>query len=263
VYSGTYTGQHLINRAGITIYGQSASATDYTKNTVTFTNARAASEAGSNDASGTIRVASSASNVKIYNLNIANTYGTTSNHTQAIALSVQSTGNFACYACQLKGIQDTLLANEGKQFYGKGYIEGSTDFIFGQRASIWITGTTIKTVGTGWVTASGRNSSDANWYVIDKSTVSGTGTVYLGRPWRNYARVVFQNSNLGSIVPAAGWSTWSSSTPNTEFIYFGEYNNTGAGAWKSGRASFATLMSSAVSINTVLGSSSWIDSAYL
>lgn len=48
---------------------------------------------------------------RLYNLNIANTYGTTSNHTQAIALSVQA-GTFACYACQLKGIQDTLLANE-------------------------------------------------------------------------------------------------------------------------------------------------------
>jgi pectinesterase len=62
-------------------------------------------------------------------------YGSTTNHTQAIALSVQSTGNFACYACQLKGIQDTLLANQGKQFYGKSYIEGMTDFIFGARSS--------------------------------------------------------------------------------------------------------------------------------
>ena len=58
-----------------------------------------------------------------------------SNKTQAIALSVYSTGNFACYGCSLKGIQDTLLANQGKQFYGKSYIEGSTDFIWGQRSS--------------------------------------------------------------------------------------------------------------------------------
>lgn len=36
-----------------------------------------------------------------------------------------------------------------------------------------------------------------------------------------------------------------------------------SGAWKTGRASFATKATSAVSITTVLGSSSWIDSAYL
>lgn len=73
---------------------------------------------------------------------------------------------------------------------------------------------------------------------------SGTGSVYLGRPWRNYARVVFQNSNLGSNMfvwlqeqyqhanpavhrVAAGWKNWNDSTPNTDHAYFGEYNNTG------------------------------------
>jgi hypothetical protein len=32
----------------------------------------------------------------------------------------------------------------------------------------------------------GRSSNDANWYVINNSTVSGTGTSFLGRPWREY-----------------------------------------------------------------------------
>ncbi|KAH7099561.1 pectin lyase fold/virulence factor [Auriculariales sp. MPI-PUGE-AT-0066] len=263
VYNGTYTGQTLISRSDITIYGQSSNGQAYSSNTVTFTNSRSASDAGSNDASGTIRVASGANNVKLYNLNIANTYGTTSNHVQAIALSVQSTGNFAAYAVQLKAIQDTLLANQGKQFYGKSYIEGSTDFIFGQRSSVWIYKSTINTVGSGYITASGRESDDANYYVIDHSTIQGTGSVYLGRPWRNYARVIFQQSTLGSNIVTAGWSIWNSGDERTDHITFGEYNNTGSGAWKSGRASFATNLSSAVSITTVLGSTSWIDSAYL
>ncbi|KAG8749257.1 hypothetical protein FRC12_013497, partial [Ceratobasidium sp. 428] len=60
-----------------------------------------------------------------------------------------------------------------------------------------------------------------------------------------------------------GWSQWSSSTPNTDHILFGEYNNSGGGAWRTGRASFATKLSAGVSISTVLGSTSWIDSAYL
>ena len=58
----------------------------------------------------------------------------------------------------------------------------------------------LQTVGTGYITASGRSSNDSNWYVIDSSTVQGSGSVYLGRPWRDYARVVFQSTSLGSNV---------------------------------------------------------------
>ncbi|KAG8696201.1 hypothetical protein FRC09_008663 [Ceratobasidium sp. 395] len=258
IYGTSIKERVVITRAGITIYGQTANALTYTSNKVTITNNIPASTAGSNEASATISI--KAADVKIYNLNIANTYGQGS---QAIALSVGGT-RFGGYGLKLTGYQDTLLANEGLEFFGKSYISGATDFIFGQRASLWITGTTIETVGNGWITASGRSSEDANYYVIDKSTITGTGTQYLGRPWRNYARVVFQNSALGSHIQAAGWTQWSSSTPNTDHILFGEYNNSGAGAWRSGRASFATKLSAGLSMSTVFGgSTSWVDSAYL
>lgn len=40
--------------------------------------------------------------------------------------------------------------------------------------------------------------------------VAGTkGTTYLGRSWGDYARVVFQNSDLGNIITAAGWDSKS------------------------------------------------------
>ena len=57
-----------------------------------------------------------------------------------------------------------------------------------------------QTVGNGFITASGRSSDDANWYVIDSSTVQGTGKAFLGRPWGDYARVVFQKCTLGQNV---------------------------------------------------------------
>jgi hypothetical protein len=34
---------------------------------------------------------------------------------------------------------------------------------------------------------------------------AGKGSAFLGRPWGNFARVVFQNSNLENIVTPAGW----------------------------------------------------------
>lgn len=260
IYSGTYTGQTTITRANIKIYGQTTNAQAYSSNTVTFTDNKPASTSGGDAQSATIRV--QATGVSFYNLNIVNSYGKQATQSQAIALSVEQ-GKFACYACQLKGYQDTLLAQTGTQFYGKSYIEGAVDFIFGQHASIWITGSTIKSIGNGCITASGRSSADSNYYVINNSTIEGTGTIYLGRPWANYARVIFQNNKIGSQVVAAGWQAWNSATPRTDHVLFGEYNNSGAGAWRSGRASFSAKLSAGVSITTALGSTSWIDSAYM
>ncbi|KAG8845957.1 hypothetical protein FRB91_001288, partial [Serendipita sp. 411] len=240
VYAGTYTGQVAISRSNIAIYGETTNSASYTGNKVTFTAAVPASQAGSNDASGTIRVL--ASGVKLYNLNIANTYGKPVSQSQAIALSVQA-GQFGCYGCKITGTQDTLLANVGTQVYAKSYISGYVDFIFGQTASIWITKSVIETAstldvyrdvlmtskktGSGYVTASGRSSNDAYYYVIDQSTIQGSGSSYLGRPWRNYARVIVQKSTIGSNIVKAGWSVWSSSDTRTDHVTFREYSNTG------------------------------------
>jgi pectinesterase len=261
IYPGNYTEQVVISRANIKIYGETSSLSSYSGNTVTISRNMPASVAGSNDASGTVRVTSAATGVRLYNLNIENTYGKPVNQAQAIALSAYG-AKFGVYGCQLRGVQDTLLANAGTQYYAKTLIRGSTDFIFGQTASIWITNSQIETVASGYITASGRSSEDANWYVIDHSTITGSGSTYLGRPWRNYARVVFQYSNLGSNVNAAGWSVWNTDTPNTDHAYYGEYQNTGAGA-SGTRVSWAKKLTAAVSINSVLGSDvSWIDSAF-
>ncbi|KAG9016657.1 hypothetical protein FRB90_002648 [Tulasnella sp. 427] len=263
VYPGNYTEQVVISRPNITIYGQTSDKLSYYSNMVTVSGNKYAGGAGSNDLSGTVRITTTGTGASLFNLNIENTFGKPIDQAQAIALSVQA-GPFACYACQLRGYQDTLLSNRGAQFYGKSLIQGSVDFIFGQYGSVWITGGTINTVGTGYVTASGRLSNDSTWYVIDKTTVTGTGQVYLGRPWRNYARVVFQNDYLDSNIVPAGWKNWSDTDPRTDKILFGEYNNTGPGAWNAtARPSFATLLTAPVDIITVLNSTSWIDPAYL
>ncbi|KAL1951573.1 hypothetical protein VTO73DRAFT_722 [Trametes versicolor] len=259
VYSGTYTDTAIITRSGVKVYGQTNTPSSYTGNTVTITNNIPASQAGSNDASGTVQV--HATNVSLYNLNIANTYGKTVDQAQAIALSVQA-GQFGAYGLKITGDQDTLLANVGAQYYADSWIEGAVDFIFGMQASVWITRSVINTIGSGCITASGRSTDDGLWYVIDSSTVQGTGTAFLGRPWRDWARVVFQKSTLGSNVPAAGWSIWNVGTPQTDHVTFAEYGNTGPGA-SGTRASFSTKLSAPVAIKTVLNSTSWIDPAFL
>lgn len=110
---------------------------------------------------------------------------------------------------------------------------------------------------------------------------------------------------MTEVINSTGWAEWSTSDPNTEGVYFvsnapgvlgdgrspsfrdslcsnawqsklhsrvrsntsqGEYNNTGAGA-SGPRASFATKLCSAVSIDTILGSNytsaGYYDASYL
>ncbi|CAL5350619.1 unnamed protein product [Camellia sinensis] len=55
---------------------------------------------------------------------------------------------------------------------------------------------------------------------------------FLGRPWKNYATVVFMESYLDEIVLPEGW-TWCC---NNTIMMFAEYNNRGPGADTSRRA---------------------------
>lgn len=82
-----------------------------------------------------------------------------------------------------------------------------------------------------------NDEREADEHSINYSTVAvasgstvANGAVYLGRPWRDRARVVFQNTSLSAVINAAGWSVWSTSDVNTEYVYFKEFKNTGTGA---------------------------------
>ncbi|KAG6874686.1 hypothetical protein C0992_006980 [Termitomyces sp. T32_za158] len=109
---------------------------------------------------------------------------------------------------------DTLLADaDGPQYYSNCYIEGAVDYIYGA-ASAWFGECTLASIGGGAITANSREvATDTSYYVFDSSTItSNTSTdltqkVYLGRPWRVLARVVYQRSVLPDIINAAGWTT--------------------------------------------------------
>ncbi|KAH7165224.1 pectin lyase fold/virulence factor [Dactylonectria macrodidyma] len=262
VQPGTYEEQVLIpdTVGALTIYGYTEDDQDYSKNQVTLTHSLGADEAGNNDSSGTLRAKNDG--LKVYNVNVVNSRG---KGVQAIALSAYGSEQ-GYYGCQFTGYQDTILSNEGYHYFHGSYIEGATDFIFGQEAIAWFESCTIGISGNGYITASGRDSDDnPSWYVINKSTVealSGVseGATVLGRPWRTYARVVFQNSELGSVVSSVGWSAWGDNP--TDNVYYGEFGNTGDGA-SGERVSFAQQLSSAVSIDDILGTTSWLDSDYI
>lgn len=225
-----------------------------------------ASGAADDEHTGTLIIESD--NVAVYNIDIKNTYGEGS---QAIALSAYG-NNQGYYGVGFYSYQDTLLAETGNQVYASCYIEGAVDFIFGQYARAWIVGTTIASIGYGAITANGRadDDEDGSYYVITDSTITAgpgapdAGTVYLGRPWFHYARVAFQNTAMSDIVNPAGWQVWSTNDTDTSNVVFQEYGNTGDGALGT-RASFETDLSSAITIDTILGSNytDWVDADYI
>jgi pectin methylesterase-like acyl-CoA thioesterase len=55
--------------------------------------------------------------------------------------------------------------------------------------------------------------------------------VYLGRPWRPYATVVYLDTEMGSHIDPAGWREWHlGETHSIDTVYYAEYNSTGPGA---------------------------------
>ncbi|KAH7184815.1 pectin lyase fold/virulence factor [Fusarium flagelliforme] len=253
---GTYNEQVLVpaRKAQLTVYGYTTDTSGYAGNKVTITERKSQADGLNNDGSATLRV--KAANFKLYNVNVANTYGKGS---QAVALSAYADSGY--YGVALTGFQDTLLANEGYQLYSKCMIAGATDFIFGQRASVWFEKTDLRVVSAsvGYITANGRDSdSNMSNYVFNNCNIAAAagnnvanGAYYLGRPWREYARVTFQKTSMSAVIHPAGWSIWNKGEENTGHVQFNEFGNTGAGSTGQ-RASFSKKLGSAVSISSVL-----------
>lgn len=146
---GTYKEQVLVpaRSAQLTIYGSTTDTTGYAANSVTITDSKSQADGLSNDETATLRV--KAANFKLYNVNVANTYGKGS---QAVALSAYADSGY--YGNAFTGYQDTLLANTGKQLYAGNLIQGATDFIFGQNAPAWFENNDIRVVSAslGYIT---------------------------------------------------------------------------------------------------------------
>ncbi|KAK0129839.1 hypothetical protein ONS96_000388 [Cadophora gregata f. sp. sojae] len=273
IMGGTYKEQVYIQAlmSPLVVLGETTDARCYKGNKVTIINNISRNNVSNNDLTATVR--NWTPNSKFYNVNFENNFGHTATNGQNLALSAQAT-NQGYYGCQFIGYQDTILANTGNQLYAKSKIVGVVDFIFGQRAKAWFEAVDIRTFDKGYITASGRETeANDSWYVINKSTVAArdtdveAGSTVLGRPWKEYARVVFQNSELSDVVNAVGWSQWSNATPNIANSYLAEYGNTGAGAATAGRAAFARQLDAPVKIESILGASwasaSYVDTTYM
>ncbi|TDW48022.1 pectinesterase [Flavobacterium sp. 270] len=179
---------------------------------------------------------------KISNLTIKNTSG---ENGQAMALSI--TGNrVKVVNCTLSGNQDTLYLSgtDAKHYFKDCYIEGTTDFIFG-RATALFENCTIHSIKSSYITAASTPQETAFGFVFKncKLTANPAATdVYLGRPWRIYAKTVYIDCEMGNQIKPEGWQNWSK--PDAEKnSFYAEYNCKGEGFQPNKRVSWSHQLS--------------------
>jgi len=183
-----------------------------------------------------------ANDVSLENLTIINASGRVG---QAVALHVEG-DRFVSKNCSISGNQDTLFTAtaNSRQFYLNCFIEGTTDFIFG-KATVVFENCTIKSLTNSYITAAATSANQKFGFVFINCmliAVEGVDKVYLGRPWRPFAKTVFITSDLGKHIVPEGWNPWKGDAmfPDKEkTAFYAEYKNTGQGATPKNRVVWA------------------------
>ncbi|RCV26344.1 hypothetical protein SETIT_5G238200v2 [Setaria italica] len=228
---GVYREKVVVDKPCITLVGTSASST-----VITWNESWVAAE------SPTVSVL--ASDFIAKRLTFQNTFGTSG---PAVAMRVAG-DRAAFYGCRFVSFQDTLLDDTGRHYYRGCYIEGGTDFVFGNGKALFdkchLRSTSL--VG-GAFTAHKRSSEleDTGFsFVGCKLTGLGVGTSILGRPWGPYSRVVVALSYMSSTVRPEGWDDWSDPAKQRTAFY-GQYQCYGEGSKTDGRVAWSHDLSQA------------------
>lgn len=185
-----------------------------------------------------------AGDFRMENITVENTAGPVG---QALALYVE--GDRCVFVnCRFLGNQDTIYAagRIGCQYFYNCYIEGTTDFIFGEATALFEK-CTIHAKANSFLTAASTASGKAYGYVFKDCKITaaeGITKVFLGRPWRGNAKVAFLNCEMGSFIVPEGWDNWSNAE-NEKTATFQEYQNIGAGADRSKRVIWSYELSKA------------------
>lgn len=260
ITNGIYEEKIVLDIADITICGE-----DKDKTIITFGDyAKKKDEDGIDYGTfrtATFRI--DADNVKLKNLTITNSSGNGRDFGQAVALYADG-NNIKVEDCKMIACQDTLFTaplppkkpgvgtngkgpkaecerKNGDQFYINCYIEGDIDFIFGGARAYFYNCTIFSknniteedgkngdNIIKGFVAAPCTPQNEEIGYVFDNCSFESDNdkeTVYLARPWREFAKVVVVNSVLGEHIKQCGWHDWNKKEAH-DTIYFAEYNNT-------------------------------------
>ncbi len=146
----------------------------------------------------------------------------------------------------------------GRQYYQNCYIQGDVDFVFGSAAAYFehcefftknryedAPIDNLKEAADryyGYVTAASTYEKQEYGYILDHCRFTSDcpeGTVYLGRPWRQYAQTILLHCELGAHIKPEGWQNWNK--PH-ETIRYAEFESFGPGAMPEARADFSSQL---------------------
>jgi polygalacturonase len=212
---------------------------------------KSAGTAGGTLHSATVNV--TADNFRAENITFQNDFNATHPQlpagSQALALLI--TGDRAVlHNVRLLGNQDTLYTGskrctgEGdarscipaRQYFSDCYIEGNVDFIFGDGKTVFDRCEIHSTPHSeGFITAQGKSyASEDSGFVFHACRLTadpGVDNVYLGRPWRPDASVVYLDTEMGGHIQPAGWREWHpGETHSLDTAFYAEENSSGPGA---------------------------------
>lgn len=202
-------------------------------------------------------------NILAKNITFVNSSGLGKDVGQAIA--VYAEGDLLTFKnCSFLGSQDTLFTGplppkviepggftgpkefapriNSHQLYEDCYIQGDIDFIFGSATAYFerceIFSQDIGEEINGYVTAPSTPEGQEFGYVFHECRFTSNcpdESVYLGRPWRNYAKAVFLNCEIGPHIHREGFHDWNKKDSHST-TFFAEYKSYGKGANPSKRA---------------------------
>lgn len=198
--------------------------------------------------------------ITLKNLTIENSSGDSVTHGQAIALYADG-DRLILDSCRLLGHQDTLFTAplppkeveprgfigpkqfapriSGRQYYRSCYICGDIDFIFGGGTAYFEDCTieslrrfpknkhTPENAVQGYITAASTPDGQKYGYVFSRCNLISqdcpAASVYLGRPWREYAKTVFIDCTLGAHIHPDGFHDWNKAAAR-DTIFYAEYS---------------------------------------
>ena len=228
------------------------------------------------DGSATISIRESATGFYAENIMFKNYYNTDalyneskkiSSDTQAVAALIEAEEavfnnvGFSSY-------HDTLYARTGTHYFYDCYIEGRTDFIFGEKATAYFDSCSIYSIGAGLDEENGgyvvalKPANSGNYFVFNKCLFDGDdnvkpGSVALGRAWGPDMKLVIMNSTMTEVISTAAhtagisqaqrYVTMSGNEPDPDNMI--EYNNSGAGSVTSSIENTCTVIDGATAAN--------------
>ena len=264
IAAGTYEEKIRVEKNNVTLTGEGTS-----KTILTYGDG-AKKLLPSGEEYGTFRTASfyiEANDFTAKNISFVNSAGPGMEAGQALAVYTNG-DKHAFYNCEFLGHQDTVFTaplpekkKDGSSFeeelkpkqhpkafrvyFKECFIKGDVDFIFGGATAFFdqceIFSGARDMEPSGYITAASTPQGQKWGYVFSNCRLTGDcapESVYLGRPWRDYAHVAFINCHMGIHIKKKGWHNWN--RPEAEgTARYEEYGSTGPGGDMSNRVAWS------------------------